>query len=407
MRFREQNFSLLNKKDIELIVLWAMLMVLSACSSTSSLSPGNPLPGIALQASQQDVLFSWSSKSPLAQQLRPNSRFQLLASYETQYGPVTNEVVAMTTVRAGINGVRLTLQDTTKFTPKGQICLRLSNGYQPIPIRIARINESSSGFYYSEWTSLVNSNNRIKTAEIDVQNARVNVKNFSRPDNNFESYIRENNLNSAGDCESITTTVLPTRPETALPLEQRENATAQQCVLLYRKMAASNYIPSVGDVVSVLIANSVSTQKARQMEADFNQHSPGKLWFQGSALPLDNQVARAWRTEKGGKPSLTIASIAMETYEACKTEVKLRFEESYEDWKMMSRPEIIQQQIKPMQQLCRVRFAKQAKREKELSLHRVRLEEAEANLKDAMSASQSQLSVSKKLTSHACPAEVY
>ncbi len=385
----------------------AFMVILSSCASTSKLTPGNPLPGIALEASAQEILFSWSDGSPVAYQLRPNAQVQVLASYDTQNGPVTNEVVANASVRAGINGLKLKLKDSTKFLPSGRVCLRLATAFQPIPLRIARLDESSSGFYYDEWSVLVNNQKTIMIAELDLNNAQVNVNNYSKPDRNFENYKIENQLNDARDCDMITNTVIPERPKTALEGGQRAQAVAEQCVLLYRQFVDEGHLPMAKDVAAVLIENNVLTQDASQMQKEFEQYSPGQLWFAGSRLPIDNQTIIAWLKESSKIPSVAIASLGMQAYQSCKREVSARFAESYADWKRISAPEIMEKQIEPMRRLCQARFAQNEKRLQELAFHQQTLGQAKEALAQAKNASNVNLPASKKLIPHACPAETF
>lgn len=383
------------------------LVILSSCASTSKLTPGNPLSGIALEASAQEILFSWSERSPLAYQLRPNAQVQVLASYDTQYGPVTNEVVANASVRAGINGLKLTLKESTKFLPSGKVCLRLASAFQPIPLRIARLDESSSGFYYDEWSTLASNQKAIMIAKLDLNNAQVNVNNYSKPDRNFENYKIDNQLSNVRDCDLITNTVIPQRPKTALDGSQRARAAAQQCVLLYSQSADKKYVPMAKDVVKVLMENKVLTQEASQMQKEFEQHSPGMLWFAGSQLPIDSQTINAWISEKSTVPSVAIASLGMEAYRSCKREVSARFAESYADWERISAPEIMEQQVEPMRRLCQARFAQNDKRIQELAFHQQTLSQAREALVQARNASKVKLPTRKKLIPHACPAEIY
>ncbi|GGW78281.1 hypothetical protein [Alteromonas halophila] len=394
---------MLRKQQSRFYRVILVIMLLTGCASGPDLRPGNPLPGIGLEAAEDTVLLSWSNQGPLARNLQPGTQVNVLAQYDTQYGPVTNEILASTTVRSGINGVKLPLKDALNFSPSGPVCLRLAIGQRPIPVRIARLDESSSGFYYPEWAKVAALEGEKAALQVQLRTVSTNIRNFSQTNPDFTRWQQENQIFNPQQCTSITFASQQTRPETALQGEARAQAATQQCVALYDGYKHAN-LPSI-DALVAAVANDPSARLfARQMQHDFAQHRPGKIYFPGSNLPLDGALITSMMVNKDTLTSVQ-AGIILEAYQACITEATTRFDESLRDWQDVTDSATIAARTAPLQKLCQARFARDNTRQQRLEEFKrikARLTEEQAALEQQKNAL---LPKRKPLIPFACPVE--
>jgi len=395
------------------IVLGTSLILVS-CGSTPNLSPGNPLPGIGLGASKNTILLNWAKDGVLARQLRPSARLNILASYNTEYGPVSNEVVSTQSVTYGVTGLKFNLPATLRLPPVSNVCLRLAVGRQAIPIRIAHSNESNNGFYYDEWAQKVQASTKEADIKSNLSIVNQNIKNFSTPDPNFELWREKNNLSSIDDCETLATTISYDRPNTALQGKAKAVASAQQCVYLYnytvknpRRFVKEKNIAfsNIDGIIKATKSSSRHNTLAKQMKSDFEQYSPGKEFFMGSSLPLNSSPLRSRSSlNKDGDVSEVAARILVEAYEGCKLEAENRFSASFKNWKEVTASTTISAREKPMQKLCKARFTAQKSRLNRLNEFKQMKSEIEAEYKSFSHEKLADLPEKKALIPHACPA---
>ncbi len=396
-----------------LIKLSAALTLLS-CGSTPNLSPGNPLPGIGLGASNNSVLLSWTPDGVLARQLRPRTRVNIMASYDTEFGPVFNEIISTKSVASGFTGLKFNLPETLRFPPLGDVCLRLAVGRRAIPIRIARQNESIDGFYYDEWAEKAKTSSKKTDINSRLSVVNQNIKNFSSTDSNFELWRKENNLTSVNDCETLATTISYNRPATALEGKAKTTAAAKQCVYLYEQTVKNPRrfykeqtlaFSDIDGIINATKASSRHSNLAKQMQKDFANYSPGKEFFIGSSLPLSSAPLRSRSSvKKDGKISEVAARILVEAYEGCKLEAENRFTASFRNWKEVTASTTIAAREEPMRKLCRARFQRQDTRLTRLNEFKQKKAEIEAEQQAYASNKLARLPEKKSLIPHACPA---
>lgn len=401
-------------KAWKLSIILSGVLSLVSCSSTPNLSPGNPLPGIGLGASKNTVLLSWTKDGVLARQLRPRTRLNILASYNTEYGPVHNEVISTKLVEPGFTGLKFDLPETLRLPPLDNVCLRLAVGRKAIPIRIARINESIDGFYYDEWAQKTKASSKEADIKSSLSIVNQNIKNFSATDSNFESWRKENNLSSINDCKTLATTISYDRPPTALKGKAKTVATAQQCVYLYeqtvrnprrftkeKNLAFSN----IDGMIKATKTSSRHSTLAKQMQNDFANHSPGKEFFIGSSLPLNSAPLKSRSSvKKNGEISEIAARILVEAYEGCKIEAENRFSASFRNWKEVTAATTVSAREEPMRKLCRARFTSQSTRLNRLNELIQKKNEIEAEYQEYATEKSAQLPDKKLLIPYACPA---
>lgn len=356
--------------------VWLLGLMLFGCASTPDMSPGKPLPGIGLGASGEHIMLSWSKDGGLAKRLRPGSQLNVTASYETQYGPVLNEVVASNTVPQGFPGVKLKLKERLGFEPEGRVCLRLTVNRQTIPVRIAKPAQSVDGFYYSEWSQNagVLSEKAILNSKLNI--ASVNIENYSRPDRALIQWQKENNIASINDCENLAAETVFTKPETALQGAEKNDAVGQQCVFLYERAvqrsgrfsdAQVSAFTNFDGIINAVQDSPTHLAVAKQMRADFATYRPGKEYFKGSQLPINvAPLMSAASLGQDNEVSRVSAQLLTEGYEGCRLEANNRFDSSYADWQEMTRPQTVSARREPMRKLCRARFAREDERQRTL-----------------------------------------
>ena len=394
-------------RALKIVIFSLLIIFLVSCNSTSKLSPGNPLPGIALAASGDTVLFSWTTDVPISRSLRPNTNIVILAQYDTKYGEVVNEVIANTRIRAGINGVKLKLADTLRLTPSGPVCLRIAVNKMPIPIRIATYEQSSNGFYYPEWSDNVKLASTKKSIKQSNANIEKNIQNFSKTDPQFIKWQAENNIYAPEQCNELNITTNSTRPSTAIQGEGKLDAAKEQCVALYQNFSwgePANYLPSPEQLISA------SQNKANQLEAieelkqDLSKFTNPKIYFPFSKFPIDfSLIYQVWGNQQ--KLSEGIAGLVIEAYQACKTEVSTRFDESYNDWLMVSNPQDIKARIEPLRRICRAKFVRDGERVSRLAEFQKEKIQSDMELDELNKQLHSRLPNQKALIPFACKAE--
>lgn len=389
-----------------LSAIGSALVLASSCASTANLAAGNPLPGIGLGASGDAILLSWTEGSPLANRLPPRTQVRVLASYDTEYGKVSSEVVGRSNVRAGFPGIKLKLADALQFAPSGPVCLRLAVGRSPIPVRIPHYDQSSDGFYYDEWASIAAVKGEQKFLETQYQTISSNVENFSEPDPNFEAWRIENNLSSVAQCNTLTNVTPGTKPPTALQGQAKVAAAKRQCVALYKRAEVFSDFPAVDALLEATAQNATAYSSAVKMRDDMERYSPGKVYFPGSNLPIVGTLRTMLSVNSDEEGvSEVLAKLVIEAYQACETEAQTRFDESVRSWNEVSNPDTLAQREAPLRKLCQARFAREGDRLNRLAEFRGIKAEIEAELNAMNSSQASALPENKRLIPHACPIE--
>lgn len=387
------------KVKLSCITLLAFFVV--ACVSTSSLKPGNPLPGIGLAASKDTILFSWAGDAPIARNLRQGAQVNVLASYDTQYGPVTNEVLSSARVRAGFNGVQLKLADSLRFESTSPVCLRLAIGRTPIPVRIATYAQSSNGFYYDEWAQNASLQSEKEAVKADLRTVDINIRNFSQPNANFLRWQDETQVFSPQQCDSLNIVTDTSKPSTAISGKEKIEAAKEQCVSLYS--AYHPNLPSIEQLTKAAGNHPTYSKLVQQIQNDFSKYSPGRVYFPHSDFPIDYATVRTVRSKKGLNE--VVAGLVIEAYQACETEAKTRFDESLRDWLEVTNPKTIAARIEPLRKLCRTRFQRDKDRLEKLREFEQVKANVEENLRILETESKSALPDKKLLIAQACPAE--
>lgn len=379
------------------------VIVLFGCASGPDLRPGNPLPGIGLIASQNTILLSWSQDIPIARNLRPGTRINVIAQYDSKFGPVMNEVLASANTVSNVNGVRLSLKNSLNFTPSGKVCMRLAVGKRPIPLRIARLGESSSGFYYDEWESSAALQSKKASLDAQLRSVENNIQNLSRTNPSFVRWQEENQIFSMQQCSSISIKSKQRRPETALEGEDKIRAAKQQCVALYDGIDNIK-MPDIEAINSVLAHESSARLSVLQMYRDFKKFKPGKIYFPGSHFPLDQALLDSIMLNKNNLSTVQ-AGLIVEGYHACKTEALTRFEESLRDWQDVTNSESIAARIAPLQRLCQARFSRDVTRQDRLQEFKVLKNKLENHRLALDQDKKFRLPQRKQLIPHSCAAE--
>ncbi len=384
----------------------ALAASITGCGTTSILSPGDPLPGVGLGASEESILLSWSTDGQLSRRLRNRTKLNILASYSTEFGSVINEVISSNTVTAGFPGLKFNLPKALKLTPLGPVCLRLAIGRKAIPLRIPKPSKSIDGFYYNEWAA----NAAFFTKKISMQNQlntiTRNVNTFAKPNQDFEAWRLRNNLASVSQCGNWTSITVADEPDTALQGKAKLTAARRQCVALYlKKFSANPEFSKISRIVKAVKTDNIYKVLANDMKHDFVKFSPGLIYFPGSKLPLDQSAYNQSVLEDGENISLIGAKLLIDSYGACKLEAEKRFEASYTNWKEVNSEKTIAARKKPLAKMCRARFDRDARRVDTLDELRQEKSKIEAELR-LFEYEEGKLVVlpkKKLLVSHACP----
>jgi hypothetical protein len=361
------------------------------------------MPGIGLGATNNEVLLSWSEETPLSKSLRTGSQISVLAYYETEFGPVTNELLDTAKVLPGIPGVKLKLPNSLKRPPIGKICLKLVSGRNTIPVRIPNYSESSDGFYYNEWAHNAKIDSEKSVLQRDSDFRAREISRIKEPDSNFESWRQKNNLTNANQCGSITVTDSLDKPSTALSGQQKLDASKQQCVFLYRnfwrkKFGKDRELYSPNELEKFTPRTSPYYSKVTQFQDDYNKFGDGREYFAESNFPMDSS---AIKTLRSGKNKEVTVRIIVEAYDNCLIEAETRFDDSVRNWKKIM--EGTQSSVEPLQHLCRARFERNSARKNlviELKQEKTDIDNA---IKLLNTAKRAQLPIKKPLVNYACP----
>lgn len=389
------------------------VFALAQCASTSHLKAGNPLPGIGLGASGSTLLLSWAEKGPLAARMQTGARVDVLASYPTEYGPVTNEVISNATVRARFPGLKFELPQSLDFHPTGPVCLRLAMGRTAIPLRISNYSESSDGFYYSEWEEVAKLNSQRATKERTLLLVEQRIETFNEPAVAFESWKSERALVTEADCGKLRAEASLERPITALTGAEKGKAVKNQCVALY-KNTFSRY-PFTFDpmqlaqkIKAAVPADSSHAPIAQSLLNDLSNYPNPRTLFKNSYFPIDVSSVNALiysSPDSNKKITEVTAKSILESYDACQVEVEERINYSYESWQESLRANTLTARSELLRKECRARFAAESGNNDKLQ----QLIDEKAKLEAELAVSPTTLNMAlpekKLLIPYACPAD--
>lgn len=393
------------------------LAALVGCASTAHLNPGNPLPGIGLGAAGQFVLLSWADDSPLARQMQPRSQVDILASYPTENGPVTNEPISSTSVVAQADGVRFALPEELQHTPTGPVCLRLRANRQIIPVRIPTSLQTSDGFYYAEWEVHATSKARRSSIERRISITEKSIANFEAPDTDFDSWRTRRNLVSVDQCSTLTSQANDARPRSALQGLEKRNAARTHCVALFnsftrqmRRLRSSaegvnnpkvTPLEAAQEIRNLLPADSTLSSAAQDLVNEVTEFGAGQLYFDTASLAIDEATNRTLLLANGKFTPVTARTI-LEVRNACISEAETRMDQSYQSWRSNNSNTARAARDIPLQDECRARFQNQANRIEQLEDLMNQRRSLEQELRSVRSTAGSSLPNQKNLIPHAC-----
>lgn len=398
---------------IQVFLYMVAIFIFSGCASTPNLSAGNPLPGVGLGASNESVLLSWDPEGPLGREFRPNTTLQLVASYETENGIVKDEPVSDVRVGSLYSAVTFELPESLKNAASGQVCFEIIHNRRPLPVRIARPGESSTGFYYDEWVSAASINLELNKLRRDKVNIDKNVENFQAGDPDFVAWQAAEGLNGISDCEQLVAETNDSRPATALSGAEKLRATTQQCVSLFNELSqtinASNSIDlTPGNLAKSLQASIPSdhrmTSVVDALISDLSSFGSGQSYFEVAGLPLNSTSMISLTKLVDGKVTEANAIAIAESYSGCLVETEGRFDQSYRAWQERIDPAIKEQLNNARRAECRVRFDSYQERNDRLEMWRARQYESNKRIAELEGVrAELTLPIEKPLIAEGCP----
>ncbi len=397
-------------------VMAAVLGVgLAGCATGASLSAGNALPGIALNAAGPSVLLSWDPEGPLGRQMTARTPVQVVASYPSARGPVTGEPVARATVDGSFAGLKFDLPDRLQQAPTGPVCLRLALRGRAIPVRIPDAGQTSDGFVYSEWESHAALGAQREALEQRRRVAETNLARVSTPGNEFEEWRQARGLSSEAQCETLTAQIDTSRPRTALTGAAKEAAARDHCVALFNAFPTSSNgfgdrpgltgLQLATEVRSALPAGHALRGTADGLLADIRRFGDGQTYLSARALAVDSSTKTSIAVADG-RVNAVVATSLLESYTACVSEAEGRFDLSYKSWQETSSTLTQSARNEPLRQECRARFRTEEQRLTQLQQVQEENLAVEAEI-EALAARQPEaLPAQKSLIPAACPAQL-
>ncbi len=401
-----------HKRWTKAIFISAVASVLSGCASTPQANPGDKMSGVDIASEGQKILFSWNLNAPVASRVGNGSRLELVASYQSDLGPVTGEVIAKAQPDSRFNGVNFELPKRLKFIPTGPICLRVSDQRSAIPLRVPMFGETNDGFLHPEWESqtAINTERAVISEKLEsVQKAR---KMFSSTDNEFETWKRSKGLTSASQCETLTATSNSSRPLSALTGQAKVNAARNQCVRQFHEFTDQLLVIRPYLTHKVLAAELLDKlpqghrlrSTATGLIRDIDTYGIGRKYLTASELGIDSTTFAAINAANG-RISTVAASAIVESYQACLSEAEGRMQQSYESWMNQTSQSTIEARSEPIRQECRLRFSIEGQRTGELNKLDMAVIRLQSQLNALPQARGTLTSSNREIYRNACPLE--
>ena len=336
---------------------------LTSCASTS-LAPGKPLPGLALQAAGENVMLAWAPASPLARRFGRGSMVNLLADYQSADGDVSGERVSASQVDVSRNMVVFTLPEQLGRVPTGNVCLRLvSNRRQAIPLRVAAVGQSSDAFRFAEWERRAANGTARRDLEGAISSVNRNLALLAEGQSEVRDWQETRGLQTVEQCYDIRATHTVVRPDTAIDAEQRTTAARAQCVwqlgrtALFVSRWAGRRVDAIelSSQISAALVGRPQHSQAREMERHVAVHKDvlpltGFLLdfpFLGTTQSTDKAIEQ----NKGAMDGPTSAAIVA-AYGVCLNEATAQFEQSYDAWQAELNAPIAEERTAVLQAEC-------------------------------------------------------
>ena len=386
----------------------ALTIFLTGCVTTDSLQPGNPLPGIGLQAADQNILLSWDPESPVGRSIRGQRRIELVATYPSRGGLVQGERVATAQVHSGLTGVQFRLPDTLQNLPTGPVCLRFSpQRGRSLPVRIAKSGESSDGFYYREWEAKAALVAQHAEMDIDKQRLTTRLAEAEAVGASFARWSADRDIQQASQCETLQPSKITTRPPTALTGSDKVQASRRHCVAQLNRLDNDDEpIPASRRIAetlnNVLGASHPQSATVQQMIADTNEFGRGRYILPDEYLPL-TQTTSELRRAPGTAIDSVLASAIVDAYSSCRSESENQLEASYQQWLQLRNIEASGAQVEPVRQECRARFESESNRLEAVADMEADLARVETELAAILGTTNTVLPAQKALVGDACP----
>ena len=210
------------------LLIGFFVATLGACASVQ---PGGPMPGVAVTGQGANVLLQWTTDSPLATRLKSGRRFELLADYRSETGPVTGQFIANSGQTQG-QSVIFELPGTINPVPLEQICLyiRMAGDSYPLPIRTAGGDLGTAGFRYAEWEQSVMKSSHRAALEAERAKLKSRISDVKRSLQLQEASGVDQGYSSEEACDSIRASNHLTKPRSVVEKDQHETVTKKICI---------------------------------------------------------------------------------------------------------------------------------------------------------------------------------
>jgi hypothetical protein len=381
-------------------------MALHGSAHARAVKAGKPLPGIILVTNGPSMLLSWDPKSPLAYQLLPRTRVEVVAAYDSAAGPVGGEPIAVAIVESGSTELQFDLARHLRNPPTGPICLRLRYGRnQSIPLRLPKGDESSDGFRHPRWEKSVAAASRIADLEREKARLVAAISALEGMKSPFERWRAEEGLADAAACETIRPKAQSQPPPTAITGSAQGPAAQYQCVGLFSMFVqygigrpgidarafASEMSAALRREKAVTAAGSRNLKTLDERIAQTEQllqaiaahpEATGrgfKPLLQHNGLSLTSE-SRDLFVRNAGKPDAVAASGVLDAYGSCVSEARSQFELAYQNWRASVNPALLEKRAELDRKDCRARYAAEGERQRELTSRLELLTEVQGKL---------------------------
>ena len=355
------------------ILVAGVFAVLGGCATTAP-QQGDPLPGLLLQASGNQVALAWSADSPLARSFRASESVSVVASYQSPGGLVTGERIANAKVDTRQKLAVFTLPAELRNGPEGPVCLRVvRGGRQSIPLRVAAPGKTTDAFRYEAWERVATLGTNRRELESVLRETDLNLSRLGRSVEELTEWQAARGVSSADQCGSISANFAVTRPESAIAAEQRNLEARKQCVFQFgnfvSRLERDTRPGLTANVLAGEIADLLGGQpdeaQARNLKSDVSRYgmalSPDYRPRLGNdRLGITSSTWISLRFSAGQFDTSTAAAVAG-AYDVCLQEARDQFSQAYEAWQVESQLPVGAQRTEVLQAECRRAFENEAK----------------------------------------------
>ncbi|EFX61696.1 hypothetical protein DAPPUDRAFT_121149 [Daphnia pulex] len=154
--------------------------------------PGQPLPGLRLDARPSALWLEWTPDSLVNRALRPGTRLEVVAEYPSLSGPVTGDAVGVAQLRSGQTALQIDLTPILKRAPSGPVCLRLRvDGRAALPLRAGGGAVATDTFQHAAWARSARAASQQAADKLERERAQQNLDRLDVADGEHAAWMQQ------------------------------------------------------------------------------------------------------------------------------------------------------------------------------------------------------------------------